>query len=156
MTYLTRYRPWSNVLSLPHELDRWIDEAFGTRDWFPTADRQWFPAADVSETPDFLTLRLEVPGMATEDIKIGVENNTLTVRGEKKHETKTEDETFYRSERSYGAFERAFTLPGYVNNEDVHATLDNGVLTIRLSRREEAKSREIAIEGGGSTKKIES
>lgn len=156
MTYLTRYRPWNNVLSLPHELDRWMDEAFGSRDWFRGAERQWFPAADVSETPDFLTLRLEVPGMATEDIKIGVENNTLTVRGEKKHETKTEDETFYRSERSYGAFERSFSLPGYVNNDDVHAKLENGVLTIRLPRREEAKSREIAIEGGGSAKKIES
>jgi HSP20 family protein len=156
MTYLTRYRPWSNVLSLPHELDRWMDEALGTRDWFRTADRQWFPTADVSETADFLTLRLEVPGMATEDIKIGVENNKLTVRGEKKHETKTEDETFYRSERSYGAFERAFSLPGHVNNEDVHAKLEDGVLTIRLPRREEAKSREIAIEGGSSTKEIES
>jgi HSP20 family protein len=156
MTYLTRYRPWSNVLSLPHELDRWMDEAFGTRDWFRAADRQWFPAVDVSETPDFLTLRLEVPGMATEDIKIGVENSTLTVRGEKKHETKTEDETFYRSERSYGAFERSFSLPGYVNNEDVHAKLEDGVLTIRLPRREEAKSREITIEGGSSTKAIES
>lgn len=156
MTYLTRYRPWSNVLSLPQELDRWMDEAFSTRDWFRAADRQWFPVADVSETSDFLTLRLEVPGMETEDIKIGVENNTLTVRGEKKHETKTEDETFYRSERSYGAFERSFALPGYVSNEDVHAQLENGVLTIRLPRREEAKSREIAIESGGSTKKIES
>jgi HSP20 family protein len=78
------------------------------------------------------------------------------VRGEKKHETKTEDETFYRSERSYGAFERSFSLPGYVNNEDVHAKLEDGVLTIRLPRREEAKSREITIEGGSSTKAIES
>ena len=156
MTYLTRYRPFNSVFSLPHELDRWVDEAFGSRDWFRAAERQWFPAADVSETPDFLTLRLEVPGMVTEDIKIGVENNTLTVRGEKKHESKSEDETFFRSERSYGAFERSFSLPGYVDSEDVQAKLDNGVLTIRLPRREEAKSREIAIESGGSTKQIES
>ncbi|MEJ2151770.1 MAG: Hsp20/alpha crystallin family protein [Gemmatimonadota bacterium] len=156
MTYLTRYRPFNSVFSLPHELDRWVDEAFGSRDWFRAAERQWFPAADVSETPDFLTLRLEVPGMVTEDIKIGVENNTLTVRGEKKHESKSEDETFFRSERSYGAFERSFSLPGYVNSEDVHAKLDNGVLTIRLPRREEAKSREIAIESADSTKQIES
>lgn len=156
MTYLTRYRPFNSVFSLPHELDRWVDEAFGSRDWFRAAERQWFPAADVSETPDFLTLRLEVPGMVTEDIKIGVENNTLTVRGEKKHESKSEDETFFRSERSYGAFERSFSLPGYVNSEDVRAKLDNGVLTIRLPRREEAKSREIAIESADSTKQIES
>lgn len=155
MTYLTRYRPWSDVLSFPREVDRWMDEALNTRNWFRLAERRWFPVADVLETPDHLTLRLEVPGMSAENIKIGVENNTLTVRGEKRHETKSEDETVYRAERSYGAFERSFSLPGYVNNEDVSAKLENGVLTIRLSRREEAKSREIAIESGNSAKEIE-
>ncbi|MCK5439982.1 MAG: Hsp20/alpha crystallin family protein [Gemmatimonadetes bacterium] len=155
MTYLTRYRPWSDVLSFPREMDRWMDDAFNTRNWFRLADRQWFPVADVSETSDHLTLRLEVPGMSAENIKIGVENNTLTVRGEKRHETKSEDETVYRAERSYGAFERSFSLPWHVDHEDVSAKLENGVLTIRLPRREEAKPREIAIEGDSSAKKIE-
>lgn len=150
MTYLTRFRPPDSVFSLPRELDRWMDEALG---WVPVGRgenlRGWFPATDISETPEHLTLRLEVPGLSREDIKISVENNMLTVRGEKKQETSSEDETFYRTERIYGAFERSFSLPVHIDRDEVKAQLRDGVLTIRLPRREEAKAREVAIEDGG-------
>ena len=151
MTYLTRMRPVNGVDPF-RELDRWIDqtlgEALGGSQWRGETLRQWFPLTDVSETPEHLTLRLEVPGMAREDVKIAVENQTLTVRGEKKQETTRENETVYRTERSYGAFERSFTLPGHFDQEQVRASLADGVLTIRIPRREEAKAREVAIEGG--------
>lgn len=155
MTYVTRYRPFNNVFALPRELDRMMDEALGS--WGRGGEnlRQWFPVTDVSETPEALTLRLEVPGLSRDQLKISVENNTLTVRGEKTQETSSEDETFHRTERSFGAFERSFSLPPYVDTEDVKAALQDGVLVITLPRRAEAKAREISI-GGGSQKKIES
>ena len=151
MTYLTRYRPIDSVFSLPRQLDRWMNEAFGELQ-FGTAEnlRTWFPVTDVSETPEELVLRLEVPGLAREDVRLSIERGTLTVRGEKGRETTTENESFYRSEREYGAFERSFALPAHFDAEEVKASLENGVLTIRLPRREEAKARSIEIEGIGS------
>lgn len=156
MTFLTRYRPFNDVFSVSRDLDRMMDEALGTMQWGRGETlRQWFPLTDVSETPEHLTLRLEVPGLAREELKISVENNVLTIRGEKKQETSREDETFYRTERSYGSFERSFSLPSHVDPDDVSANLENGVLTVRVPRREEAKAREIRIEGGGERKEIE-
>lgn len=155
MTYPTRYRPFDAVFTLPRQLDRWMNEAFGDLQ-LGTAEnlRTWFPVTDVSETPEHLVLRLEVPGLAREDIKLSVERNTLTVRGEKRQETATENENFYRSERSYGSFERSFALPSHVDADAVKAAMENGVLTITFPRREEAKAREIQIEGGGQRKEI--
>lgn len=156
MTFITRYRPANTAFSLPREMDRWFDEALNLAPWGRGENlRQWFPATDVSETPEHLTLRLEVPGLSREDIKISVESNTLTVRGEKTQETSTENETFYRTERSYGSFERSFSLPAHVDTEHVSAAMTDGVLTIKLPRREEARAREIAIEGGKEQRKIQ-
>jgi HSP20 family protein len=154
MNYLSRQRPSAGIFSLPRELDRFMEEALGP--WGRGESlRQWFPVTDVSETPESLTLRLEVPGLSRDKLKIAVENNTLTVRGEKSQETSSEDETFHRTERSFGAFERSFTLPPYVDTDNVKASLQDGVLTVTLPRREEAKAREISIEGGGQKKQIE-
>ena len=153
MNYPTRYRP-SGIFSVPRELDRFMEEALGS--WGRGENlHEWFPVTDVSETPESLTLRLEVPGLSRDQLKISVENNTLTVRGEKKQETSSEDETFHRTERSFGAFERSFTLPPYVDTDTVKASLHDGVLAVTLPRREEAKAREISIEGG-SQKRLQS
>ena len=157
MNNITRYRPIGSLFGLPRELDRWMDEALGSVQFGRGENlRNWYPLTDVSETPEHLTLRLEVPGLSREDLKISVENNMLTVRGEKSQETSSEDETFYRTERSYGSFERSFSLPSHVDRDDVSASLQDGVLTIRLPRREEAKAREISITGDGQEKRIES
>ena len=153
MTYLTRYRPINGLFSLPREIDRMMEESLGP--WGRGENlRQWFPVTDISETPESLTLRLEVPGLTRDQIKITVENNTLSVRGEKVQETSSEDESFHRTERSFGAFERSFALPPYADTDQVKASLNDGVLAISLPRREEAKAREISIEGGGK-KRIE-
>lgn len=153
MNYVTRHRPSNSIFSLHRDLDRFVDEALGA--WGTGENlRQWLPPTDVSETPDAVTLRLEVPGLTRDQIKIAVENNTLTVRGEKVQETSSENESFHRTERSFGAFERTFTLPAHVDADNVKATLQDGVLVITLPRREEAKAREITIEGG-SKKRIE-
>lgn len=153
MTYLTRYRPINGLFSLPREIDRMMEDTLGP--WGRGENlRQWFPVTDISETPESLTLRLEVPGLTRDQIKISVENNTLSVRGEKVQETSSEDESFHRTERSFGAFERSFALPPYVDTDQVKASLNDGVLAISLPRREEAKAREISIEGSGK-KRIE-
>lgn len=155
MTYLTRTRPYDGVLALPRQLDRWMSEAFGDLQLGSAENlRTWFPATDVSETPEHLTLRLEVPGLSRDDVELSIERNTLTVRGEKRQETTTENESFYRSERSYGSFERSFALPSHVDTDAVKASMESGVLTIRFPRREEAKARPIEIEGGGQRKEI--
>ena len=156
MTVMTRYRPYDNVFSLPREFDRLMDETLGSLAWGRGENlRSWFPATDVSETPEHLVLRLEVPGLTRDQVKISVENNVLTVRGEKEQESTSENENFYRTERTYGAFERSFSLPSYADADHISATLDNGVLTIKLPRREEARPREVQIEAGKGSKQIQ-
>lgn len=157
MTFITRYRPINGTLALPRELDRWMEEAFNGMQWGRGENvREWFPTTDVSETPEHLTFRMEVPGLSREDVKISVENNVLTIRGEKRQSTSSEDENFVRTERSYGGFERSFTLPSHFSHDQVKASLENGILTLRVPRREEARAREIQIESGETTKQIES
>lgn len=153
MNDVTRYRPLNNVFAIPRDLGRLMDDVFGGWDLGENL-RQWLPATDVSETPEAVSLRLEVPGLSRDQIKIAVENNVLTVRGEKTQETSSENEKFRRTERSFGSFERSFSLPAYVDSETVHASLQDGVLSITLPRREETKAREIQIEGG-NRKRIE-
>jgi HSP20 family protein len=155
MTFLTRYRPFDTAVSWPREIDRWMDETLGNLTWGRGENlRSWFPVTDVSETPEHLILRLEVPGLNRDEIKISVENNVLTVRGEKQQETTSENENFYRTERAYGAFERSFTLPSHVDTDHVQATMENGVLTIKLPRREEARPRQVEIQGGEKPKQV--
>jgi HSP20 family protein len=140
---------------MPRDLGRLMDDVFGGS-WEGGENlRQWLPATDVSETPEAVTLRLEVPGLSRDQIRIAVENNTLTVRGEKTQETSSENETFRRTERSFGSFERSFSLPAYVDTDNVQASMQDGVLSVTLPRREETKAREIQIEGG-NRKQVES
>jgi len=155
MNNVTRYRPLNSVFAVPRDLGRLMDDVFGGG-WDTGENlRQWLPATDVSETPESVTLRLEVPGLTRDQIKIAVENNVLTVRGEKTQETSSENEAFRRTERSFGSFERSFSLPAYVDTDNVQASLQDGVLSIALPRREETKAREIQIAGGNS-KQVES
>jgi HSP20 family protein len=154
MNDVTRYRPVNGVFAMPRDLGRLMDDVFGGWDLGENL-RQWLPATDVSETPEAVTLRLEVPGLTRDQIKIAVENNMLTVRGEKRQETSSENEKFRRTERSFGSFERSFSLPSYVDTERVQASLQDGVLSVTLPRREETKAREIQIEGE-SRKQVES
>ncbi|HEU4463644.1 MAG TPA: Hsp20/alpha crystallin family protein [Gemmatimonadota bacterium] len=155
MNNITRYRPLNSVFAVPRDLGRLMDDVFGGGWDVGENLRQWLPATDVSETPEAVTLRLEVPGLTRDQIRIAVENNVLSVRGEKTQETSSENESFRRTERSFGSFERSFSLPAYVDTDDVQASLQDGVLSITLPRREETKAREIQI-AGGNRKQVES
>jgi HSP20 family protein len=106
----------------------------------------WMPAVDIYTTGEHeLVIKAEIPGMSKDDLDITVENFTLTLRGEKKAEQTVKDDQFHRVERSYGTFTRSFALPHTVDTDKVAAEYKEGVLTIRLPQREEAKPKQIKV-----------
>src|SRR5947209_9779763 len=112
------------------------------------------PPVDVYEDEHNLMLKLEIPGINEEDLDVQVENNTLTVKGERKFEKEEKEENFHRIERRYGSFTRSFTLPNTIDTDSVNANYENGVLKVELAKREEAKPKQIKV-GIGAKKAIE-
>jgi len=106
------------------------------------------PPVDIYEDEHTIQLKLEVPGIDEKDLDIKVENNTLTVSGERKFEKEEKEENFHRVERRYGSFSRSFTLPNTVSTDDIQADYDHGVLKIRLTKRAEAKPKQIKVNVG--------
>jgi HSP20 family protein len=106
------------------------------------------PPVDVYEDEHHITLKIEVPGIDEKDIDVSIENNTLTVRGQRSFEKDEKEENFHRVERMYGSFTRSFTLPNTVDPEQVSANYDKGVLKVRLAKRAEAKPRQIKVNVG--------
>jgi len=140
--------PAPNLASFRKEIDRlfdrfWEDDAAE----LPTL-REWVPSLDFSEDADAYTVRVEIPGLESKDVKVMLQDNVLTVKGEKKEETKRKDERFYRMERCYGAFSRSLRLPSAVEGAKVNAVFKNGVLTITVPKAPEAKTSTIPIQVG--------
>lgn len=143
---LTRFSPSSH-------LDRDPIQRFFNRFWEDSLNRNlesgggrnWNPAVDIKETEDALFLMAELPGMTKDDIDLSLESNVLTISGERKFEKDVERENFHRIERVYGAFARSFTLPSNVKTDAVDASFENGVLSVRLPKIEEAKPQRIKI-----------
>ena len=155
MTYLTRFQPFRDFGSLEGQVNRLFREFNRGTDELLTGGT-FVPPADIYEDEHSITLKLEVPGMEEKDIDIRLENNTLTVRGERKFEKEEKEENFHRIERSYGSFARSFTLPNTVETENVQANYENGILEIKLAKREEAKPKQIKVNAGSAPKTIES
>jgi HSP20 family protein len=109
------------------------------------SNQRWAPAVDIKETNEALTLTAELPGLTKDDVQITIENQVLTISGERKFEKEVKGETWHRVERSYGSFSRSFTLPATVRIERVEASFTDGVLAIKLPKVEESKPRKIAI-----------
>ena len=112
----------------------------------PRAGRPWSPAVDIYETPDALVLKADVPEIDLKDIDVRVENQTLTLAGERRFEGESEGKGYHRIERSYGQFTRSFSLPSTVDAEKVAAEYHNGALTVKLPKKEAAKPRQVKIE----------
>jgi HSP20 family protein len=119
----------------------------------PRAARPWSPAVDILETEDNLTLKADIPDVNLEDIDVRVENQTLTLRGQRKWEQEENVKGYHRIERSYGEFVRSFQVPSTVDTERVEASYKNGVLTISLPKKEAAKPRQVKISVQGSDEK---
>ena len=144
---LVRWRPRRDLPALPDDVDRAFDRML--RSWMGPvsfSEFNWHPTVDVGETNDEVVVKAEMPGMSKDDIEINVEDNQLTLSGEKKQEQEQKDTNYYRVERSYGAFRRIFTLPARVDVSKVKATYQNGVLTVRVPKSEAAKARKIEID----------
>ena len=118
--------------------------------------RRWVPAMDLVETDDHFVLRADLPGLTEDDVSIELEDNVLTISGERKSEHEDRKEGYYRVERAYGAFHRQLTLPEGIDPDAVQASFDKGVLEVRIPKPEERKPRKVQIKaGGGSPKTIE-
>ena len=145
MTQLTRRTPNRTLRNLQREVDSIFDQFFG-RGGDDETSAVWAPRTDLSETDDAFRIRLDVPGMEKDDITINLQNNTLTVSGERSSERKEEGEEYVRVERAFGNFHRTFTLPDAVDAEKVEAAYDNGVLTINVPKTETSTRRQIEIQ----------
>jgi HSP20 family protein len=139
--------PWTGFGNLKQDMDRLFDRFLATKwDDFPALG-DWSPSMDISETKDSLVVALEVPGMDQKDIRISLQENLLTITGEKKQEKEEKDERYHRVERSYGAFTRGVRLPVAVDGSKVSATFKNGLLTVTLPKTPAAKGTMIPIKG---------
>lgn len=130
------WEPFRRVAPFYADFDKLANEAEGT----------WHPSVDISENDNAFVLKAELPGVNREDINIDINNKTLTLKGEKKFEEKTEKENYVRVERSYGSFSRTFALSDKVDTENVKASYKDGVLEVTLPKKEEAKPKEIKVE----------
>jgi HSP20 family protein len=161
MTVITRWDPFREFSTLQDRMNRLFRDSYseGGRDESLTTSN-FAPAVDVYEDEHNVTLKIEVPGIDEKDIDVRIENNVLTVHGERKFEKEEKEENYRRVERQYGSFTRSFTLPATVNPEQVSANYDKGVLKITLAKKAEAKPKQIkvnvssekALEGKGASK----
>ena len=149
---LVRWEPFHNLVSIQDRMNRIFDDAFrGQRgatedDW--ALGGSWAPAVDIFEHEDDIVLKAELPGVDPKDVEIRVENNVLSLRGERKFESEVKREDYHRVERTYGSFSRSFTLPNVVDTEKIEADYKDGVLKVTLPQKEEAKPKQISISVG--------
>ena len=156
MTVLTRWEPFREFATLQDRMNRLFRESYSPDSREEALTTSTFaPPVDVYEDEHSIALKIEVPGIDEKDIDVRIENNTLTVHGERKFETEEKEENFRRVERSYGSFTRSFTLPTTVDAEQVTADYDKGVLKIKLAKKAEAKPKQIKV-NVGSQKTLES
>ncbi len=144
MRTIARWEPFRGVTTLQDQINRLFSDAFDR-----TGDESnlsaWAPAVDIYETEHELVVKADLPDVDPKDLDIRVENNILTIRGERKFEKKVNEENYLRMERSYGSFARSFTLSNTVDSEAIKAEYKNGVLTLSIPKREEAKPKQIKV-----------
>ncbi len=148
MTVLTRWDPFRELETLQSRMSRLFEEQYGGREDALMSSGAFVPPVDIYEDQHGIQLKLEVPGIEEKDLDIKVENNVLTVSGERKFEQEQKEENFHRIERRYGSFTRSFTLPNAVDTGNITADYSNGVLNIHLVKREEAKPKQIKVSVG--------
>jgi len=136
------------LYTLERRMGKYFNDPLTYVDWatpeFPTA--AWVPVVDIFEEPETLRIVAEIPGVKPENVKISVEDNVLTIQGTKEQIAEEKLEKVHRYERTYGAFERSFTLPATLNPEAIKATYEHGLLTLVLPKIEKAKARQIMVD----------
>src|SRR4029077_10287472 len=145
MTTIARWEPFRGLSTLHDQVNRLFNETVLRGQGEDSALTTWSPAVDIYETENELVVKADLPDVAEKDIDVRVENNLLTIRGERKFEKSVSEENFLRVERTYGSFSRSFSLPNTVNAEAIGAEYKNGVLTVTLPKREESKPRQVKV-----------
>src|SRR3984957_10407499 len=144
MSTIARLEPFRGLSTLQDQFNRLFNESFRNHTE-ESALTTWAPAVDIYETPNELVVKADLPDVNEKDIDVRVENNLLTIRGERKFEKSVAEENFLRVERTYGSFSRSFSLPNTLNAEAIAAEYANGVLTVTLPKREETKPRQVKV-----------
>jgi HSP20 family protein len=147
MRVLSRWEPTRGASALQEQVNRLFNNAFERTDEESNLT-SWAPAVDIFETEHELVVKADVPDVDPKDLDIRVENNILTIRGERKFEKKVDENNYLRVERAYGSFSRSFSLANTVNAEAIKADYQNGVLTLSIPKREEAKPKQIKVNVG--------
>ena len=143
---VVKWDPFRDLSLLQDRMNRLFDDA--GRTWRPdeaAATTTWSPAVDIFETEGEIVVKAELPGMERKDITLNLENNVLTLRGERRFQKETKDENYHRIERSYGNFSRSFSIPAIVDEERIRADYKDGVLKILLPKKDQAKPKQIKI-----------
>ena len=157
---LVRWDPVREIDTLQGEMNRlfstFFDQPAQARGGNGGTARRWIPAMDLVEAGEHFVLKADLPGLSEGDVNIEVENNVLTVSGERRTELEDKHEGYYRLERAFGSFSRSLTLPEGIDPDAVTAAFDNGVLEVRIPKPAQAKPRRVQIAVGGEPKTIES
>ena len=139
-------RPIQDLFSIHNEMSRLFDN------WYKPAHHRaegesldWMPVVDILEANEHVEIRTEIPGLSEKDVQVSVTDDVLTLKGEKTQESDEKDQKYHRVERSYGRFQRSFTLPANLNPEDIKAKFTNGVLTVSIPKVKEVQPKEIQI-----------
>ena len=144
MNSITRWDPFRNFTAFQDQFNRMFESSVkGGQD--NSTLKTWAPAVDIYETENELVLKADLPDVEEKDIDVRVENNMLTIRGERKLEESVKEDNYLRVERTYGSFSRSFSLPNTVNTEAIEASYKNGVLTVQLPKSAESKPKQVRI-----------
>lgn len=146
---LVRWEPFQDLLAIQERMNRLFDETLQrtrSREEEDISASLWAPPVDIYETENEIVLKAELPEIDQKDIDIKVEDNTLTIRGERKFEQETKKENYHRIERAYGKFSRSFSLPNTIAQEKIKASYKDGILKLVMPKREETKPKQITVE----------
>jgi HSP20 family protein len=154
---ITRWEPYRDILALQHRMNSIFQDfsrsnSSGDNDLVTATG--FVPPVDIYEDENKLVLKVEIPGMRQEDLDVRMENNTLTVKGERSFQTEEKEENFHRVERRYGTFYRAFTVPNTIDPESIKADYEAGVLRIELQKRPETKPKQIKVSVGSAKQPV--
>jgi HSP20 family protein len=144
MNSITRWEPFRGLSTLQDEVNRLFESTFKAKGDSSTLTA-WAPAVDIYETENELVIKADLPDLSEKDIDVRVENNMLTIRGERKYDQTVKEDNYLRVERSYGSFSRSFSLPNTVKSEAIQASYKNGVLKVELPKRSDAKPKQVKI-----------
>lgn len=143
---LVKYNPFKDLRAMQEEMNHLLDLAWNRESGEELTDGVWQPPVDIYEKDSAVVIKAEVPDIDQKDIEVRIENGTLTLRGERRHNSDIKKENYHRVERYYGTFQRSFTLPQCIDAEKIEASCDRGVLTITLPKIDEAAPKQIKVE----------